>query len=209
MKLNRVLSMLAAGGAAIALTGCGTGTGTGPAPAEPPSAAVPAPAPAIEVSAEHNPADISFVQGMIPHHSQAIDMAELADQQAGSPQVKELAAKIEQAQDPEIEQMRNMLKAWGAPESGGTGGMSGMGHGSGSTAGMMSDQQMGQLEQAKGPDFDRLFLRMMIEHHKGAIAMSQTEGSQGQNPQAKALAEKIIKDQRAEISTMENLLKTV
>lgn len=66
--------------------------------------------------ADHNQADITFVQGMIPHHEQAVEMSELAANQASSPQVKELAATIERGQAPEIEQMRAMLAAWGVAE---------------------------------------------------------------------------------------------
>lgn len=201
---KQIISAIVAGAAALTLTACGDNTGT--VPAVPPTTA--APQPPIGVSAQHNGADITFAQNMIVHHSQAIDMAEMADGQAASPQVKDLAGKIAQAQEPEIGQMKNMLKAWSAPESNGMyhsgGSMPGM-----SMPGMMSEQQMGQMEQAQGAAFDRMFLQMMIEHHKGAIQMGQTEVGQGQNPQAKELAQKIISDQRQEISTMENLLKTV
>ncbi len=115
--------------------------------------------------------------------------------------------------------MRDFLAAWGEPETG-SAGMSGMDHGtqSGSTTGppmphemngMMTDQQMTQLGQASGTDFDRMFLQMMTEHHKGAIDMARTELAQGQNSDAKALAQKIIDAQQTEITEMQQLLSTL
>jgi uncharacterized protein (DUF305 family) len=71
---------------------------------------------------------------------------------------------------------------------------------------MMSDQQMQQLEQASGAEFDRLFLQRMTEHHNGAIAMANTELATGQNPEAKALAQQIVDAQQAEIGEMQGLL---
>jgi len=159
---------------------------------------------------------------MIPHHTQAVHMAEMATQQAGNDQVKQLAARIQQAQGPDIEQMRGFLAAWGEPETGAagtSGSMGGMDHGNMGTSsstpmshgmsGMMTDQQMQQLGQANGTTFDRMFLQMMTEHHNGAIQMAQTELAQGQNPDAKALAQKIINDQQAEIAEMQQLLTTL
>lgn len=198
MNRKSVLGVLVTATAALALTACGD-SGT-PSAGAPTSAAPVSPAAA---SAAHNAADIAFVQGMIPHHSQAVDMAKLAPAKAGNEQVKQLAARIEQAQGPEIAQMRGFLTAWSVPESpGGMAGMSGM-------SGMMTDAQMQQLGQATGAAFDRMFLQMMTEHHKGAIQMAQTELASGQNPEAKALAQKIIADQQAEIAEMQRLLTSV
>lgn len=75
-----------------------------------------------------------------------------------------------------------------------------------SMPGMMSEDQMAQLEAAEGADFDELFLTMMIEHHEGAIDMAAAEQEDGQNAEAIALAQKIEADQTAEISTMRELL---
>jgi len=152
---------------------------------------------------DHNQADVTFAQGMIPHHAQAIAMAQLAPDRAQSPQVKDLARRIEQAQGPEIETMTSWLQSWDAEipstaESGGD-------HG-GTGAGMMDPQQMQQLEQATGAEFDRLFLQMMIRHHEGAVDMAQTELANGQDPAAKQLAQQIIDTQQAEIQEMQALL---
>lgn len=158
--------------------------------------------------AKFNDQDVTFAQGMIPHHRQAVEMATLADTRATSPQVKELATAIQGAQDPEIMKMEGWLKDWNKPVAGN--GMSGMDHGStggDSMAGMMSDGDMKSLEGASGTEFDMMFLTMMIKHHEGAITMAETELADGSNTEAVALAQTIIAAQTGEIATMKDLLK--
>ena len=150
-----------------------------------------------ENEAEHNDADVEFAQGMIPHHEQAVEMAAMAATQAESAEVKELAEQIEAAQAPEIEELRSWLETWGEDED-----MGGMDHGSG----MMSDEEMEELESASGAEFDRMFLEMMIEHHEGAIEMAETEIDDGQFPDAVEMAETIKSTQEGEIDDMEALL---
>src|ERR1041384_4574229 len=134
--------------------------------------------------AEHNEQDIAFAQGMIPHHQQAVDMAKTAGEKATDPKVKDLASRIEGAQDPEIQQLTGMLEQWGAPtEPSGSGkpgmestgsSMPGMDHGGMSGDGMMTDEEMQQLDQATGADFDKMWTQMMIKHHQGAVTMAKT-----------------------------------
>jgi len=131
-------------------------------------------------------------------------MAQLAEQRASNAQVKQLATRIKQAQDPEIATMSGWLRQWGQPVP-----SPGMDHGDHGGPGMMSDQEMSDLESASGTDFDRMFLQMMIRHHQGAVEMANTEQQQGQNPQAKQLAAKIASDQTAEINEMQDLLTTI
>jgi uncharacterized protein (DUF305 family) len=161
-------------------------------------------------AAEHNEADIRFAQQMIPHHAQAVRMAELAPPRASSAGVRRLAAAIQAAQQPEIDQMTAMLSRWGAPTAAAGTAMPGMdhdmGHDSGAMPGMMSDADMGQLGQAKGADFDKRFLTLMIAHHEGAVAMSAVEPRDGRDAEAKALAQKITDAQRAEIAQMRGML---
>ncbi len=103
--------------------------------------------------------------------------------------------------------MHGFLAAWGAPENPPGSAMSGMDHSQMSgMSGMMTEAQMQQLGQARGAAFDRMFLQMMIEHHKGAIEMARTELGSGQNPQAKQLAQTIIDAQQSEITEMQQLL---
>ncbi|MCA1674481.1 MAG: DUF305 domain-containing protein [Actinobacteria bacterium] len=156
--------------------------------------------------AVHNQSDIGFLQGMIPHHEQAVIMSGYASTRAASPQVKDLAKRIEGAQAPEIKQMTGLLKDWGVKEeAAGHSGMGGMG-GMGGHPGMLTDDDLGRLKAAKGQEFDRLFLQGMIGHHRGAITSSEEQLAKGESPEAKALADEIINAQRAEIAEMEKLL---
>jgi uncharacterized protein (DUF305 family) len=155
---------------------------------------------------EFNDADVSFAQDMIQHHRQAIEMASLAGDRAQSADVKSLASDIEAAQQPEIDTLSGWLEAWGeeVPEEM-SGDMSGM-EMSEDMPGMMTADDMAALEGASGPEFDEMFLTMMIEHHQGAIEMAQMEQEDGANPDALALAEKIETDQQGEVETMQDLL---
>lgn len=160
---------------------------------------------ASEVTAEFNEADVAFAQGMIPHHVQAIEMAELASDRAESDEVKDLAARIEAGQGPEIEVMTGWLQSWGEPvEPDGMDGMDGMDHGG--MSGMMSDEDMTALADADGADFDRQFLEMMAEHHRGAIEMAEVELDEGESPDALQLAQLIMDTQTEEIVEIEELL---
>jgi uncharacterized protein (DUF305 family) len=215
---TRIAAITAALTVSAVLAGCGTNTSpTGSAPPATSSGTA-------AVAQAHNQADITFAQAMIPHHAQAVSMSKLAAQQASSPQVKDLAARIEAAQQPEIDQMSGFLRAWNAPvpdtNDSSMGAMSGMNHGDtsqhnmpgmdqgagGGMPGMMSQQQMQQLSQAHGAAFDTMFLQMMIGHHQGAVTMSKTELAEGENPDAKTLAQNIIDAQQREITEMQTLL---
>lgn len=162
--------------------------------------------PSASASAAHNAQDISFAQGMIPHHRQALEMAELATDRASSAEVKSLAARIEKAQDPEIETMSGWLSSWGEKTPGATdSGQSGHSGHSG-MPGMMDDTDMAKLEKASGKAFDTLFLTLMVEHHEGAIDMAETEKAQGRYAAATAMADDIVTAQTAEIEEMNKLL---
>ncbi|TDD69840.1 DUF305 domain-containing protein [Jiangella aurantiaca] len=171
--------------------------------------------PATETSAteaEFNDADVDFAQGMIPHHEQAVEMAQVVPDQGVSPELIELADAIEAAQQPEIDQMTAMLERWSedAPSDDPH-----AGHGSGDMdmdmdmEGMMSAGDMEALGAAAGAEFEQMFLTMMIEHHEGAIAMAETELAEGQDPEAQELAQTIIDAQQAEITQMEQMLQGV
>lgn len=169
---------------------------------------------AAAVEGEHNDQDVMFAQMMLVHHQGAIEMADMATTKASSQEVKDLAATIKAAQEPEIEQMTSWLGAWGEPTEAdssmdGMGGdaMAGMDHSA--MPGMMSQEQMTQLQNTTGADFDRMFLQMMIEHHKGAVTMAETEQQQGQNTDAVELADSIVMSQNAEIEQMTQMLTTM
>ena len=184
--------------AALTLTACGGDSDDSGSAASSPSVSA-------ETSAgTHNAQDVSFAQGMIPHHQQAVEMAGLAADRASSAQVKDLAARIEKAQDPEIETMTGWLKSWDekVPEA-----MPGMDHsGHSGMAGMMDSADMEKLGKVSGKDFDSMFLTMMVEHHEGAVAMAKRERAEGTFPDAVSLAESIETSQQAEIGQLEALI---
>jgi uncharacterized protein (DUF305 family) len=164
---------------------------------------------AIPADANYNATDIGFAQGMIPHHAQAIEMADLALTNTTNPDVLALANKIKAAQSTEIEKLSGWLGEWGQPVPSIAAGS--MDHDMSGTPGMMMDGMMSQadmdrLETSTGTEFDRLWIELMIQHHEGAVKMSKTEVAGGKNPDAIALAQAIIASQQAEITTMESLL---
>ncbi|CAL9623600.1 DUF305 domain-containing protein [Streptomyces sp. enrichment culture] len=161
-------------------------------------------APASASAADHNAQDVAFAQGMIPHHRQALEMAALAADRAASPEVKDLAARIEKAQAPEIRTMTGWLESWGETVP-----SPGSGHSEHAGAeGMMDEEEMAELGQASGREFDTLFLTLMVEHHEGAVEMARTEQKQGRHGPAKEMAGAVISGQSAEIEEMKALLGT-
>ncbi|MFI7500173.1 DUF305 domain-containing protein [Streptomyces sp. NPDC049687] len=207
--------------AALVLAACGNdgghSTGSGEAGGHGSSSSS---AGADAAAGAHNAQDVSFAQGMIPHHRQALEMAGLAAERASSAQVKDLAARVEKAQDPEIKTMSGWLKSWGedVPTSSdssaesmpgmdhSTSGMPGMDHSTSGMPGMMDGSDMDELEKASGADFDTMFLTMMIEHHKGAVEMATTEKAKGKYGAATSMADDIVTAQTAEIAEMNKLL---
>jgi uncharacterized protein (DUF305 family) len=210
MSATRTSSRLGlAGGAvalALALSAC-AGEAAPPA-AAPTGATQGAPAQA-DVSAEHNEADISFAQMMIPHHREAVEMAEMAVDRAENPEVKALAEQIKAAQAPEIQTLTGFLETWGAdvPAEGGMAGMAGMSGMAGmpGMSGMMTPEQMDEMSNTTGAAFDTMFLEMMIVHHEGAVTEAQRELAEGVNPQAKELADEVVAAQTAEIDQMQQM----
>jgi uncharacterized protein (DUF305 family) len=160
---------------------------------------------------EYNDADVRFATDMIPHHAQALAMVDLTLNRPLDPEVQQLAEAIREAQAPEIEQMTDWLTSWGeeVPETmrdhanaHGEGGMDM----DDDLPGMMSAEDMTELENADDAAFQDLFLEMMIEHHQGAIDMARTEQDEGVFEPAIELASAIESAQQEEISLMEDLL---
>ncbi|SNY80891.1 Uncharacterized conserved protein, DUF305 family [Nocardia amikacinitolerans] len=150
---------------------------------------------------DFNNADVTFLQMMYPHHAQAVEMAKLVPSHTENPQLRALAAEVEKAQAPEMEQISTLLQSFGKPAPTAGGGHEGHG-----MPGMMSAEQMTALQAASGPAFDEMWLEMMIEHHTGAIDMAKTELADGVNPEAQALARAVIAAQESEIATMRGML---
>ena len=177
-------------------------------PAEPPAAAATSSAPEVEHASEHNDADTEFAQMMIVHHQGAVEMAGLAVDKADSEEVRALAERISAAQGPEIDEMTSWLQAWGeeGPQDADMGGMD---HGAMDMGGMDMGSAMTELEGLSGAEFDRAFLEMMIEHHRGAVEMAEAQLADGANAEAQDLARKMIDDQTREITEMEDLLRNL
>ncbi|KQU39112.1 MULTISPECIES: DUF305 domain-containing protein [unclassified Rhodococcus (in: high G+C Gram-positive bacteria)] len=162
-------------------------------------------APSQDPAADFADADVAFASMMYPHHAQAVEMASMVDGRSTNPDVVTLADEIADAQGPEMDQLASWLAEWGRPSpSASPDDMQGMDHGSGS--GMMSSQDMASLTALSGDEFDQRWLTMMIDHHRGAVAMAETEIEEGSNDDAVAMARTIVETQNAEIARMEQLL---
>lgn len=162
------------------------------------------------------PADVHFVSGMIGHHAQALIMAGLAPSHGAGPAVETLCARIINAQRDEIVSFQAWLRDRGqvVPEvhiEGLTLMVRGAEHAT-HMPGMLSDEQLRELDAARGPAFDRLFLTYMIQHHQGAVTMVRelfaTDGA-GQDEQVFKFANDIQVDQLTEIARMELMLESM
>jgi uncharacterized protein (DUF305 family) len=150
-----------------------------------------------DASGSYTDDELMFAQMMIPHHSQAVTMSELALANSINPEITSLATAIRDAQAPEIAQMESWLDQ--SDYSGTHAGHMDMG-------GMLSDEELAELSTAKGSAFDRLFLEGMIAHHESAIDMlSMIKNST--NSEVKKLYADILSSQSAEIEAMKALLK--
>ncbi|WP_369244700.1 DUF305 domain-containing protein [Streptomyces sp. R41] len=197
--------------AALALGGCDSGSETKSGKASGPSVIAPGkPGEAAEtLSAQDaakqradddspNSADFAYARMMIEHHTQALEMTELAPKQAESGQVKRLAARIAAAQGPEITTMKSWLKTHDGEQAG-------TDHEHGTMPGMATEAQLKKLRAAKGKTFDELFLKLMITHHDGAITMATDVKAQGNNIQIEEMADDVIAQQTSEITRMREM----
>ena len=156
---------------------------------------------------QHTPADVRFMQGMIGHHAQALEMAALLPSRTSREEMKLLAKRIEVSQADEIKMMQEWLKSRGqeAPSE-----HAHHAHGATLMPGMLTPEEMARLGAASGVEFDRLFLEFMMKHHEGALTMVQelfaTPGA-GQEPDIFAFASDVDADQRMEIDRMGAMLK--
>jgi uncharacterized protein (DUF305 family) len=207
MRTTRVLAALVVG-ISLLVAGCG-----GDEPA--------ADTESGSTRTDHNDADVAFATEMIQHHAQALAMVDLTVERDLDAAVEALIEAIRTAQAPEIEIMTDWLTEWDEPipatvrdhvnaEDDEHGEHDAEGMEEDDTGmdlpGMMSDEQMAELEAAGDAEFQELFLTMMIEHHQGAIDMAQIEQEDGQYPPAIGLAETIAASQTAEIETMRELM---
>ncbi|HEX7937791.1 MAG TPA: DUF305 domain-containing protein [Gemmatimonadaceae bacterium] len=217
-----MLRSLASAVAVVALAACATAK---PAMAPPPGIH-PAPTPATSPNdpyirkaqadsarLPYTAADIRFMSGMISHHAQAIAMSEWAPSHGASPAVLRLTERIINAQGDEIHMMQTWLRDRRQPippadPKGMTMMMGGMEH-TMLMPGMLTEEQMHQLDAARGAEFDRLFLTFMIQHHRGAVSMVRelfgTPGA-GQDETVFKFASDVNVDQTTEITRMAEML---
>ncbi|MET8155561.1 DUF305 domain-containing protein [Sphaerisporangium sp. NPDC005289] len=206
----RFALLIAAGVAALTVTGCSGGSATPVAtstvpvivPGKPGEAAKTLP-PGATVTAVPSPtanaADVVFMQDMVVHHRQALDMSALAATRAASGDVKRIAARISDTQGPEINAMIRWLQQQGqrVPDH----------HAAHHDAmpGMATERQLSDLRAASGAGFDRLYLQLMTAHHMGAVTMAAGEMEKGSHITVQELAEDISVTQTAEIQRMRRI----
>lgn len=158
-----------------------------------------------------SPKDIEFMQGMIVHHAQAVEMTAMIESRTDNKDIRSLGARISQSQSDEMKFMSRWLRVRGEPLSPPVRDMAGHGHHSHHALmpGMLSDKQMDALKKAKGEEFDDLFLTGMIQHHIGALMMVKElfdAPGAGQDAELFNFATDVDTGQRAEINIMRNLL---
>lgn len=165
------------------------------APGEP-ARVLPSAGPDLHQDRSPTEADVRYVTMMIPHHEQAITMTDLVADRASDRQVRVIAGRIADAQSGEIGVMRDWLFRYGTPGEH-------QNHDThGPMPGMATPGQIDALRAANGPDFDRLFLDLMIAHHEGALTMAEQELAQGVQTRAIEMAQDVIASQSSEIERM-------
>ncbi|QFG27002.1 DUF305 domain-containing protein [Actinomadura sp. WMMB 499] len=185
--------MAAAVLAPLLMTACGGGEANG----KPVSAATPA--------AKHNDGDVMFLQMMIAHHRQGLEMAGLAAERAPSEEVRVLAAAVKATQTEEAERMIAWLQAWSKPLEAGHGHAHGP-HAEHGAAPATGAEEIESLKRAKGTAFEKAFLNLFIAHQHNAVEMARTELAEGGNPDAKAFAQRVRESRTDQIRQMLGLL---
>jgi uncharacterized protein (DUF305 family) len=204
---RKLRAAAAATALSLVLVACGqndeptTDPATEPA-TDPDPTADPDPTTEPTADAQANAADVEFVQGMVPHHEDAIEMSELVFDRTERPELIELAEEIIDVQDAEIDQLRSMLDRMGSEEMP-MNDMDGMDHGA---MGMMDEQDMQELRGLEGEAFERRFLEGMIRHHEGAIDMAEQARARGDDPEVAELADDVVAAQQTEIDQMRQWL---
>ncbi len=178
------------------------------APGQPTKTLPPSTRPTLPPTA---PGDVQFMQHMIVHHAQAVEMTALIESHTTNKQIRSLGARISSSQSDEIKFMKRWLTVRGeplaAPHSHKMSGMDMSSH-SLLMPGMLTAQQMETLRKAKGEEFDRLFLTGMIQHHQGALTMVKElfDNGAGQDAEVFNFSTEVDTGQRAEIKIMQNML---
>ncbi|WSZ44873.1 DUF305 domain-containing protein [Streptomyces sp. NBC_00190] len=209
-RLGRLAGAAAAAGLVLTLTGCqgddrAEGAEDGRAvvvapgkPGEKARTLTPEQAAKEKPDDSPNAADHAYAQNMIEHHRQALTMSALAPDRASADGVRRLAERITAAQQPEIAAMEKWLTLHPAPSAP----VGGHAHDHGAMPGMATEQQLKELSDARGADFDRLFLKLMTAHHEGALKMAGEALTGGNNVAVEEMATEVVATQSAEIHRM-------
>jgi uncharacterized protein (DUF305 family) len=152
--------------------------------------------------AGYNADDVAFATNMIPHHQQAVDLSAMVPDRSSNAGLIALAKQIAAAQQPEINVMKVFLVQWNENPDTNSGHQ---GHGN-TMQGMVDAPTMAKLQSLNGAEFDKLWLESMISHHQGAIEMAKAEVANGDNVDAKSLAQTIVTTQETEIGQMKQML---
>ena len=163
----------------------------------------------VDENASWNKADQKFVQGMIPHHEQAVVMSEIVGNVEVSAETATLASEITGAQASEIELMQGFLNEWGVESDQNSDPHAGHKMSGDESHGMMTDEELAELKDSSGADFEKMWLTMMLAHHKGAVKMAETVIAEGKDLRVKTLAETIISTQQQEILQIQSLLNNL
>ena len=164
---------------------------------------------AVDENASWNKADQKFVQEMIPHHEQAVVMSEMVGNVEVSTETATLASDIMGAQASEIELMQGFLNEWGVESDPNSDPHAGYMMTGDESHGMMTDEELAELKDSSGADFEKMWLTMMLAHHKGAVKMAETVIAEGKDLRVKTLAETIISTQQQEILQIQSLLNNL
>ena len=190
--------LISAAAAVVVLAGCANDSGTSGMPEQGSVSASAGPG-----ASAFNDTDIMFVQMMLPHSDQAVSMSDLLLAKRGvHPEVAALARQIRGAQQAEIDAMNGWFEAMGRPQV-----QEGPHHGG--LEGMLTENEMQQLDLASARAGQRMFLEGMIKHHTGAIELANKEISGGQHPGPVGLAKNIATTQQQEIDVMTDLLSRI
>ena len=153
--------------------------------------------------------EAGFARDMSVHHAQAVEMAEIVRDKTESEEIRTMAADIALTHQAQIGQMQGWLDAWGLPPTGTEPAMSWMGHPiEGRMPGMASPEEINRLREAPPEEADKLFLRLMIPHHKAALPMARAVLERTDRPEVRRLATAIASSQKGEIKIMQEMLKS-
>lgn len=223
-RLTRTATTALVAGLALAVTGC---SGESDEPSTP-TATSPEDAPVLEPgrpgesnrsltgsdavatsSTSHNAADVAYLDDMIVHHAQAIVMGDIVEGRLTDDEVRRIASRISDEQEPEMEGMASTLTSWGEeppPQAANpTFGMRQHDAGHASMPGMASQEDLDRLASAKGVEVDRTYLDLMIAHHEGAVEMSDTVRDEGKDERTGELADDITVTQQKQIDQMKGM----